>query len=577
MCVKSRKTLRTSLLRPTTVYSSNNTANQDVDYERASVNTVTGKAAVHAVVTILNNTGLYNHNLLLQKTVQDSKRIVGRLAHFIMWSYKLENNIDIEPSESTVLGWFNTLGQDKYTLMLPYSNHLQDNAQKQPNTIRNYMTDIETCFAWASTFAPAELRQSNASADGIKKVSEVVRRQQSKRNRVNRSQKTWDKQVQDRKIPAGGLEELRTAVLHEVPWALAVRRSCIDDASYRRYMRVLFAALYVFSVNGRQSAVIDMKYGQAQELIEQGFATSTKFKTHSKYGYQPVTLGEVSYKLVQHYIAVVRPQVRPVAYSQSGEPLFLTYHGAPEMGVGKLVTKFFVAACGLNVSTTGIRSLVETEMHRRYKNGEINDTQRTAVQNINGHSSDITRDYYLLEDRVADVYAAKSAFEATMGENIQRLADEMCTEDATTPQSPACTQWPLVDSPPFSPLSTWSQSTPQPFTPSPLKWPPSQYAAAPRSAATAPDWGTLHPDYKSGKTTARWTVEEKSVLGSWCTAFLETHTDNNNFLAQCLKHIQSRPELVAIFHPIHTLDSARLRTGWRTYLKDMERASPSSN
>lgn len=576
ICVKNKRTLRRNLLCSTNVYTHESAVCQDAaDVEDTNtVVTSTGKAAVLAVVNILNKTGLHNHNLQFDKSVQNSKRIIGRLAHFIMWSYKLENNTDISLLEPTILDWFTTLVLDKYTLLLEYSSHLNINALKAPNTISSYVTDIESCLLWITTFAPMPLRQSTAPVDGIKKVCELVRKQQGKRNRKARSHKTWDQKVQDRKIPAGGLPVLRAAVLSELPWALGVRSACIDDSAYRRFMRVLFAAVYVFSVNGRQSAVVDMKYGQASELVTEGFATSRKFKTHSKYGYQPVTLGEVSHKLLQHYVTVVRPQVRPAAYSHPDEPLFLTYRGAPEKNVGRLVTLFFTNKCGLSVSTTGIRSLVETTMHKRFQKGEISEAQRTAVQNINGHSSNVTKDFYLLEDRVADVHAARAAFQLEMDENIDRMADEMTAEDVVSPQNLASSQWALFDTPLGSPLPAWSHfapatplsSPPAGFTPAPLQWSPApQRPAEYRATPAVPQWGTQHPDYKSTKSTAQWTLDEKNFVGGWCTKFSTQFPDNHNAVAQCLKHIQTRPELVAIFHEHHTLNSTRLRAGWRTY------------
>jgi hypothetical protein len=359
-----------------------------------------------------------------------------------------------------------------------------------------------------------------------------------------------ESRILNRTMPAGGLDELRDAVLVEYDWARGVRAGCIDDTAYHRYLQVLFAALYLFSPNGRKSGVEDIKYGQAKELLEKGFATSTKFKTNKKYGYQPVTVGPVSRELVRMYVEVVRPQIRAASISAPTDPLWLTYWGEAECDIGRMVTAFFVRTCGLSLTITAIRSLVETSMHRKFKEGKINEKQRTAVQNINGHTSETTRDYYLLEERVEDVHHANAAFGTDFGLIVRDLSEDITILDAVALPVPV-------------------QHLPIPL-PLPLPLPALHTpSAAPRGPTVR--GGARHPDFGTTKTTAQWTQEEKQFLGTWCAQYQARYPEVKNVVANCLHHILRTPAVHAIFHDYHTLNSARLRAGWRQFQNDCVR------
>jgi hypothetical protein len=66
----------------------------------------------------------------------------------------------------------------------------------------------------------------------------------------------------------------------------------------------------------------------------------------------------------------------------------------------------------VNLTTTGIRALVEMEANESLKAGIITETEREAVSNVNGHSSNMTKKYYLKEKMTMSVVAANDAFNA---------------------------------------------------------------------------------------------------------------------------------------------------------------------
>lgn len=82
------------------------------------------------------------------------------------------------------------------------------------------------------------------------------------------------------------------------------------------------------------------------------------------------------------------------------------------------------------------------------------------------------------------------------------------------------------------------------------------------------DWGTAHPDYKSGKQRVKWTAAEKVYLAKWYEQFKTECTDAANTASQCVYHLRTDPYAVSIFHERHVEDNTRLRDGFRSYKRD---------
>lgn len=550
---------------------------------------VSVEVATQCTIGVLVAAGLHDHFVDCYKSKEDSKRMVRRCAQFIVWSYSRHHNKTIDTDTTTITCWFQALMHEHYRLLMSYCEHLVQKKLLAPATVRTYTSDLERCFEWGTLFAPAPMKVPMNSHDGIRKVAELVRTNQARSQRAARSHNTWQEQVRNRRIPAGGLAALQQAVVAELPWARSVRKEDIDDVAYRRFMQLAVSAVYVFSANGRQSGVSDVRMGQVEQLLGEGYTTTTKFKTNAKYGYQPITLGAVAQELVFQYVEVVRPQVCRAATIHPDDHMWVTYRGVPELQVGKLVNWFFIRTLGLSVTTTSIRGLVETTMDQKYKAGQISEAEKIAVQNINGHSSEVTRDYYLYEDRVEDVHRARAAFTAgveDLGYADDVLAalveDDGVTEQVTHPPQhlldlPAAQHvvpMPQVQPVHYSP-STPTQRPPPPqhsaACPLPAPLPLPSFATPPRahwSTAATIEWGTAHPDYGTAGATARWTWAEKSYLGEWCARFTQDFPEATNVVAKALKAIKMDSQAIAIFHAHHTLNSARLRHGLRQFHAD---------
>lgn len=513
-----------------------------------------------------------------ERNKEYAERSMRCTARFLQWSHYSIKNAPLP--EEDALAWLSTVIKKEYKVLLSYSNHLVAQLSRTPSTVKNHILEIINCCEWFTFYAPGDSRLNIEALAGIKHVAKAVRRSQRRKQKRTRSHSTMASEVNDRRMPAGGLAQLQAAVEARMTWALNMCSENIDKQTFKTFMCLLYAALYVFSVQGRQSGVMDMTYQQGWELLRRGYSTSTQFKTASKWQLQPVTLSEVSMRLLSLYLQHIRPQLERSIPCDT-DPLWLDFEGQPEKQIGKRVSEFFRKSLGLHITTTSIRSLIETTMDSMYRRGEISNEEKTAVHTINGHSSSVAKDYYVQVERASDVYHARQAFSRLTGGSSsgsalndyyagnedfnaaveeEYAADLPIYPDNNNTSSGAAAHGP--GSPPHHlplplPLPLPAQAPQVTFTGLVANW-------QQHDAFVPADWGSAHPDY--GKTTrARWTDDEVNYIGRFCENLSVTNPYANTVVAQCLHRIKQDPAALSIFHEIHVLDSGRLRNGYRIY------------
>lgn len=179
---------------------------------------------------------------------------------------------------------------------------------------------------------------------------------------------------------------------------------------------------------------------------------------------------------------------------------------------------------GITTTTNGMRSIIEMTANRLYQEKKIDDTVRASISSISGHSSKIVKDYYLLQDRQADLAAAGG------------FNDAICKASG----SPISISSGIVTSPSYSSLNSKD-----------------------RINYLTIKWGVHHPDVLKTKPgqRARWTKEEISYIAQYAVA----HPSLPHVVASCLQHIMQDEYAHKIFHSFHTVDSARLRSGYDRY------------
>lgn len=116
---------------------------------------------------------------------------------------------------------------------------------------------------------------------------------------------------------------------------------------------------------------------------------SNCFKTGLQYGLQPCIFSAVALELLRLYLFFMRPNL----LENDDDPLFITFQGS-KLRIGRFVTAFFKRTLSLNISTTTIRCIVETQSSDLLLRGEISQEARDSVLTVNGHSSITSKVYW---------------------------------------------------------------------------------------------------------------------------------------------------------------------------------------
>lgn len=283
----------------------------------------------------------------------------------------------------------------------------------------------------------------------------------------------------------------------------------------------------------------DLKYGQVDALLRDGYIHTTKFKTQSKFGFQPVTLSEESKELMQIYIKTFRPKASGPNPSHPNDSLLLNFIGHPYSDIGKDLTSFFMNTLFIHITPTRIRSIVETAAEDMYRAGDISLKTRKSVEAVNGHSSATVKNYYLLNDRTSDVHSARNFF-SQAGSNPHLSAQR--EDDASSPFCLRVNDDPIsIDS---SPPSAWAVS----------------------ESAKHASWGTSHPEHhRMGVKKVKWSAQELDYVQNWIEN--DKQGDSNLAVSRCLAAIRNDRHATHIFHPHHILNSGRLRNGYDSIIK----------
>lgn len=530
------------------------------------------------------------------------------VAKFLFWTYEKLHGTSLD--KKNVLKWLFTIVREQYTLIADYADFCVKHLLMKPNTIKNHLKFIDSAACWLTQYGPSKYRLVPEALRTLTQVLTRLRSVQSKLNKENQGKKTLEQQVYTGKLPAGGLLQLRDVVRSQLAWADAEgQRKCIDDKGYYKFMCIMFSAFWVFSAQGRPGGISKMELDAIPSLREYAFTTTTQFKTRAKYAKQPITLAKESFPLFIHYVENLRPQVvARIPPSAQTERLWIGYDGKPINDVGRLVNSFFKFHTRLDISTNGIRSLVETAMEQMREQKVISTEACNAVESINGHSGQVKKDFYIMKAKASEVLLAREAFAAFPDEptSTPMNEEEPGTEPIVTPvahapsfhpdsslvnvdasathlpiitpqdyplypMSPPPTAAPTQAAPTISPLSTLQNYPSRPMSPPPtadstptlsleyIQATLAQYDAS--KSLKAADWGTGRSDYGQPVRRAVWTDAEVSYVGLWCEDFQKQYPRYTNILSKCLEHIRTDKAALPIFHHIHVMDTGRLRTG----------------
>ena len=131
-----------------------------------------------------------------------------------------------------------------------------------------------------------------------------------------------------------------------------------------------------------------------------------------KFIQQPITVSNVVISVLSTYVNDIRPAIQSKSNKRPNDMdrLFLTFEGLHNDHLGRLITQYF-APWSLHITSTTIRSLVETEANILKKRGDISSTDFSSLQNIGGHSEKTSEEYYIKERTCDDIEAGKRIFD----------------------------------------------------------------------------------------------------------------------------------------------------------------------
>jgi hypothetical protein len=397
-------------------------------------------------------------------------------------------------------------------------------------------------------------------------MAKTIRKRMSKRIKIHMSENSIELLIQRREWPEGGLAQLQSTIRGDMDWVYKMMRHLrgpTNKAQYNRFMNQLSASIYCFSSQGRISAINDLKYSQAAELFQEGVVLSTKFKTRTKFGYQPVTLppDKESTVLMKAYVTLVRPKL----LMGLDDPLFINYGGTAKYDIAKGVRNYFSQTLNLHLHTNRIRSIVETQMQDLLEEGIITPLQKSAIEHVNGHDSETTRDYYVKKKRKQDAHNAFKAFDifdANVGHVGRPIDDtfETSVDNHFETSVDSNFETPFDDS-----LLLESFLEDYVDVQEPMQLQVTQNCGV---------IGCKHPHFDAlgSQMRAPWTEEEVDFVGNWCTKNILDHPEwEKTIVSKCTKYIKSTPAVRELFHPLHVTDSSRLRHGLEVYYKKQKK------
>ena len=396
------------------------------------------------VIAQLQGEGIEVHleSELTSRSLATVRTMMNRYAKLIIWFHKKENETD---ADMNVVKMLNTIVLRRFQMLTKYYQYLRNVVLSKPSTVYNLNEDISILLNWFAVFRESNDEHTVHPGDlyAVNLVIKAMRKFYSKERRVmacKSSTNTVEGLIKANKWPIGGLKELHSAVVSEIQWARNVSQqnsTCLQDpTTYNRFMQLLLSSFYtgtqrdhiyicyfnivnnLGSPQGRVGAFNETEFEKGDELLQELFTMSTKFKTSVHFGLQPITTCSASIELLQIYLQKFRPRIK----ENPKDPLFISLSGNV-IRVGRFVAAFFKRVAGLNITTTTIRSIVATESATLLNTGAITAEARDSIQNISGHSGETSKKYYQKRSRLRDMENATLVHSKILGMPTSDIPD----------------------------------------------------------------------------------------------------------------------------------------------------------
>ena len=381
------------------------------------VSAVVAGSILQCIVQRLQDMGLINH--LTSKiggglSHTEARTTANRFAAFLDW---IQQKTPSGHLPHDLEGFICHVIQAEYANLGPYAQYLEEIKGYVSSTIINHINDIVKSAKW---FVLINMGKSKivrkADLEGLLYISTNLKKNLSKDVKGTHAKVTMESEVYLRHQPEGGLRQLQEQFapeLEKLKRLLSTTPFVIGAEEYRWFCGLMYVAMYIFAPQGRKGGVESITLSQYPKLRDEGYAETTNFKTHEKWTFQMVIMSTVSNDLV----IIFHDRFRPIAvqnfvpskrYPKLPDNLWLSWDGTPD-NIGVRITQWIKQVYKLDMNSTKLRSLVETSTAQLEKNGEISSKVSAACRGINGHTSQVTKNHYVKEDRLAEVHIARKA------------------------------------------------------------------------------------------------------------------------------------------------------------------------
>jgi hypothetical protein len=259
--------------------------------------------------------GLLKYLIELQGSKQQAAMaVITNLANYLMWQRVQSADPwiqdDLNSQVETML--FN-LVKGGYNNLQDYVHYLSSIRFLKPTSIMASLNHIKAACQWFVLFRKSNFHLESSDINALTIVVKAINRGQHKQvsnssaiswklnhvvvlfqKRRDNSDRSMEQLVHNRHLPEGNLacqlKFLQDTVHRLLPWARQFNSaSTVDGITYKKFLGLLGSSLYMFSPQGRVQGIEDVRVSQLTQLLDEGFAQTSKFKTSEKWGYQPVT------------------------------------------------------------------------------------------------------------------------------------------------------------------------------------------------------------------------------------------------------------------------------------------------
>jgi len=398
-----------------------------------------------AVVNILKDKGIERHYSSLAGgglRATAIKYIIQRTAMLLIWTHDSMTQRDLPLVTKEVLSWFFEVITTHYLLVEKFLTEYLDKLRRfSASTCINYICDFIKAITWFVWFREGRIQEFKIGTNddrGILYLLQQLKKSLKPSLKKQRLANSLENMIAHRRFPVGGIAKLQVIMTDDIQWAYSIDPYCVSRsrAIYNQFLSILVSALYVFSPQGRVGGIQDIRISQYSALLHDGYTTSSNFKTVGKYLMQPITISAIVKKLLVSY-----KMVRDMKKNFTSEFFFLTFSGTPHDRLGRLITIYFHKKdSAMKVTTTVLRSMVESEANTLNRKGLISDGDLKSLQNINGHSEKTSEQYYIKQRTFDDVQSGNRIFERISENSIsekdrsERLHDT-CQNSKLTPMT----------------------------------------------------------------------------------------------------------------------------------------------